>query len=98
MTEYSSLFVVCMGMGVVFFGLISIILLTMGMGSLLQPRPSKGSFHRLNETEEIIFDASSGTDEHHRIWPEIAAILTAVLLEETGMSREDLHLVDIRRL
>ncbi len=38
MVRYDNLFVVLMGMGVVFFGLICIILLTMAMGKVLQPR------------------------------------------------------------
>lgn len=94
MAEYSNLFVVSMGMGVVFFGLISIILLTMAMGCIKAPviSPSGedgGTNGPEKESQAALSPAASPAGT------EIAAIITAVLFAEIGA--EKLQIIDIRK-
>jgi Oxaloacetate decarboxylase, gamma chain. len=94
MVEYSNLFVVLMGMGVVFFGLICIILLTMIMGTVLRPKKSKESAG--NQTGISGMDLQEGPQAGIR--PEILAIITSVLSEEVGTTPYGLNIVNIERL
>lgn len=94
MVEYSNLFVVLMGMGVVFFGLICIILLTMLMGIILRPKESRKAV----ENQTGIREAELPEEPQRGIKPEILAVITSVLSEEVGTTPYGLNIVDIERL
>lgn len=91
MVEYSNLFVVLMGMGVVFFGLICIILLTTIMGVILRPKDTAGN-------QADIKEVKPQEEPQTGIKPEILAIITSVLSEEVGTTPYGLNIVDIERL
>lgn len=91
MVEYSNLFVVLMGMGVVFFGLICIILLTTIMGVILRPKDTA-------ENQASIKEVEPQEEPQAGIKPEILAIITSVLSEEVGTTPYGLNIVDIERL
>ncbi|MCI8295661.1 MAG: OadG family protein [Lachnospiraceae bacterium] len=102
MVRYDNLFVVLMGMGVVFFGLICIILLTMAMGKVLQPRKEltavkeaakgKASLPETAGTDMLAKGSGSG------IRPEILAIITSVLAGEMGVAPFEMNIIDIKRV
>lgn len=100
--KYANLFVVLMGMGVVFFGLICIILLTMVMGKVLQPRKDKASLGGAAEgralpQESMGADAQAG-GSGSKIRPEIPSIITAVLAGEMGAAPFEMNIIDIKRV
>ncbi len=72
MAEYSNLFVVLMGMGVVFFGLICIILLTTVMGMILRPKESR----KIVEDQAGTGGTEVPEEPQRGIKPEILAIIT----------------------
>lgn len=94
--EYSNLFVVLMGMSVVFFGLICIIVLTTLMGMILQPKDTgKQEETPAKEPEEEYAEESEETFGIHR---EILAVILTVLSWETGTSSSKLSIVNIKRI
>lgn len=94
--EYSNLFVVLMGMSVVFFGLICIIVLTTLMGMILQPKDTgKPEETPAKEPEE---EYAEETEETFGIHREILAVILTVLSRETGTSSSKLNIVNIKRI
>lgn len=92
MVEYSNLFVVMMGMGVVFFGLICIIALTMAMGKLLNTGECRG-------IPQTTLEGMPSVSEPELVaGPEIFAVITSVLSEEAGTTPYGLNIVDIKKL
>lgn len=92
MVEYSNLFVVMMGMGVVFFGLICIIALTTAMGKLLHTGTCQGTAQTSMEGKSTV------SEPEQVIGPEIFAVITSVLSEEAGTTPYGLNIVDIKKL
>lgn len=92
MVEYSNLFVVMMGMGVVFFGLICIIVLTTAMGKLLHTGTCQGT------TQTSMEGKSTVSETEQVIGPEIFAVITSVLSEEARTTPYGLNIVDIKKL
>ena len=94
MVEYSKLFVVLFGIGVVFFGLICIIFLTAIMGKIMvslekkNPAPAPAAPAAAPKTAA----APAG------IAPEIIAAITAVLSEEPGISSHGVNITSIKKL
>lgn len=90
MAEYSNLFVVLMGIGVVFFGLTCIVILTIIMGKII----------RIIESSKAVMEATTKdrTDKIEKIKPEIIAIITSVISEEIDISANELNIVDIHKL
>lgn len=90
MAEYSNLFVVLMGIGVVFFGLTCIVILTIIMGKII----------RIIESSKAVMEAPTKdrTDKIEKIKPEIIAIITSVISEEIDISANELNIVDIHKL
>jgi len=93
MVEYSNLFVVLMGMGVVFFGLICIIVLTTIMGKILQPKEQQ----TFAGDQAEIRDSETAEDVQPGLKPEILAIITSVLSEDAGTTPYGLNIVNIER-
>lgn len=92
MVEYSNLFVVMMGMGVVFFGLICIIALTTVMGKMLHSGEDRGKY------ETTVKGMVSVSEPEPAIGPEVFAVITSVLSEEAETTPYGLNIVDIRKL
>lgn len=96
--EYSKLFVVVFGIGVVFFGLICIILLTTLMGKIVgsmktaapaaAPAAAAAAAAAPAPAPVPVLDAS----------PEIIAVITAVLSEDPGISSRGLNITSIKKL
>ena len=93
MVEYSKLFVVLFGMGVVFFGLICIIVLTSIMGKIMvsaekrHPAPAPAAVASPKSTA-----APAG------IAPEIIAAITAALSEDPGISSHGVNITSIKKM
>lgn len=90
MVEYSNVFVVMMGMGVVFFGLISIVVLTMLMGKVLQTGNSQNTAQA--------FTGEGAQEPETGIGPELFAVITSVLSEDAETTPFGLNIVDIRKI
>ena len=90
MVEYSNLFVVLMGLGVVFFGLTCIVFLTLSMGKIMKIIDTPRS--KISENDE------NCTKEIGKVKPEIVAIITSVLSEEIDTSESGLNILDIHKL
>ena len=88
MPEYSSLFVCLMGMGVVFFGLICLIVLTMIMGKIVGGRPAPAA--------PAPVAAAPAAQEGNR--QEIAAAVSAAIAEELGTSITGIRIVSMKKL
>ena len=87
MSEYSMLFVVLMGMGVVFFGLVCIILLVGLMGKIMKanPQPAPAA-------------AGAAKKESAGMQAEILAAITAALSEEVGISSGSVNITSIKKI
>lgn len=96
--EYSKLFVVVFGIGVVFFGLICIIALTSIMGKVMssiaknQPAPAAAAPAAAPAPAPAVPPAPVG------IAPEIIAAITAALSEEPGISSHGVNITSIKKL
>ena len=90
MPEYSSLFVCLMGMGVVFFGLICLIVLTMIMGKIVGGRAAPAV------SAPVPAAAVSAVPEGNR--QEIAAAVSAAIAEELGTSITGIRIVSMKKL
>ena len=94
--EYSKLFVVLFGIGVVFFGLICIIVLTSIMGKIMvalgknapAPAPAAAAPAAAPAPRAPVLDAA----------PEVIAAITAVLAEEPGISSHGVNITSIKKL
>ena len=97
--EYSKFFVVVFGIGVVFFGLICIIVLTMIMGKVMEslnknapvPAPAAAA-PAAAPVARAAAPAPTG------IAPEIIAAITAALSEEPGISSHGVNITSIKKL
>ena len=83
-------FVVLMGMGTVFFGLICIIFLTQIMGKVV------GSSAKPAPAAAAAAPAAAPVAKPQGIQPEIIAAITAVLSEEVGISAS--NIVNIKKI
>ena len=90
MPEYGSLFVCLMGMGVVFFGLICLIVLTMIMGKIVGGRAAPAV------SAPVPAAAVSAVPEGNR--QEIAAAVSAAIAEELGTSITGIRIVSMKKL
>ena len=86
-------FVVLMGMGTVFFGLICIIFLTQIMGKVVG-----GSAKPVSAAASVATPAAASAEaEPEEVKPEILAAITAVLSEESDTSSNGVNIVNIKR-
>ena len=89
--EQNYLFVVLIGMGVVFFGLICIIFLTWLMGVIM-----KGGAKQ--EPVETVPAAPAAAPAPQGMAPELIAVITAVLSEETSIPANQMNIVNIKKI
>ena len=92
--EYSSLFVTLMGIGTVFFGLICIIFLTMGMGAVLKGKEKAPAAAAAAPAAA----APAPAPKPQGLQPEIVAAITAALSEEVGISSRSMNIVNIKKI
>ena len=92
--EYSSLFVTLMGIGTVFFGLICIIFLTMGMGAVLKGKEKATAAAAAAPAAA----APAPAPKPQGLQPEIVAAITAALSEEVGISSRSMNIVNIKKI
>ena len=92
--EYSSLFVTLMGIGTVFFGLICIIFLTMGMGAVLKGKEKAPAAAAAAPAAA----APAPAPKPQGLQPEIVAAITAALSEEVGVSSRSMNIVNIKKI
>ena len=82
-----------MGMGTVFFGLICIIFLTQIMGKVVG-----GSAKPVSAAASVATPAAASAEaEPEEVRPEILAVITAVLSEESDTSSNGINIVNIKR-
>ena len=105
--EYSNLFVVLMGIGTVFIGLICIIVLVTIMSSIIR-KLDKGKNAISSQTANsagnaAISDASSGTGSQAgcvasagKITPELVAAISAVIAEQMGTDVSAIRILSIK--
>ena len=94
MQVYSKLFVVLFGIGVVFFGLICIIVLTSIMGKIMSSIASK----QPAPAPAAAAPAPAAAPAVTGIAPEIIAAITAALSEEPGISSHGINITSIKKL
>ena len=100
MQVYSKLFVVLFGIGVVFFGLICIIVLTAIMGKIMSsmtkdtPAPAPAAV----SAAPAAAPAPAAPAAPAGIAPEIIAAITAALSEEPGISSHGINITSIQKL
>ena len=95
--EYSKLFVVLMGVGTVFFGLICIIVLTMIMGKIMSKITPAAA--PVNET---IAEVKKVAEEHPQqsasgIPTDVVVAIMAALSEEPGISSRGWNITSIKK-
>lgn len=88
MPEYGNLFVCLMGMGVVFVGLICLIVLTMIMGKIVGGRPAPAV--------AVPAAAAPAAPEGNR--QEIAAAVSAAIAEELGTDITGIRILSMKKL
>ena len=97
--EYSKLFVVVFGIGVVFFGLICIIVLTSIMGKIMvalaknAPAPAHAA-----KPAAAPVAAPAAAPAPAGIAPEVIAAITAALSEEPGISSHGINITSIKKV
>lgn len=91
MPEVSNLFVCLMGMGVTFFGLICLILLTMLMGKLV-----RGKQEPTPAVQAAPAPVSAASSEPNR--QEMIAAVSAVLAEELGTDVSAIRILSFRKV
>ena len=95
---YSKLFVVLFGIGVVFFGLICIIVLTMIMGKIMtsiaknQPTPAPAA--AAAAPAPVAAPAAPALDAP----PEVIAAIVAALSEDPGISSHGVNVTSIKKV
>lgn len=89
MPEVSNLFVCLMGMGVTFFGLICLILLTMLMGKLVKSKPEPAS-------APAPAPVPMANTEPNR--QELIAAVSAALAEELGTDVSAIRILSFRKV
>ena len=99
MVEYSKLFVVLFGIGVVFFGLICIIFLTAIMGKIMVSLEKKNPAPAPTAAPAAApRSAAAPAAAPAGIAPEIIAAITAALSEEPGISSHGVNITSIKKL
>ncbi|MBQ2223156.1 MAG: OadG family protein [Oscillospiraceae bacterium] len=96
--EHNLLFVVLMGMGTVFFGLICIIFLTYLMGKVMgavtkSPAPAPAAAAPVATRA-----AAPAPAAPEGIAPEVIAAITAALSEEVGIPSRGVNITNIKKL
>ena len=86
--EYSSLFVCLMGMGIVFFGLICLIVLTMIMGKIVGGRAAPAA--------PAPAAAPAAKPEPNR--QELVAAVSAAIAEELGTDITGIRILSMKKL
>ena len=97
MQVYSKLFVVLFGIGVVFFGLICIIVLTAIMGKIMSSM-TKDTPAPAPAAASAAPAAAPAPAAPAGIAPEIIAAITAALSEEPGISSHGINITSIKKL
>ena len=97
MVEYSKLFVVLFGIGVVFFGLICIIFLTAIMGKIMVSLEKKNPAPAAAPAAAPR-SAAAPAAAPAGIAPEIIAAITAALSEEPGISSHGVNITSIKKI
>ena len=95
--EYSKLFVVLMGIGTVFFGLICIIFLTMIMGKIMSsitPAQQPVKNETLTEVKKV---AEAHPQTSDTLSPAVLAAILAALSEEQGTSSRGWNIISIKK-
>lgn len=95
MNDYSSVFVILMGLGTVFFGLICLIVLTTVMGKVITamtPQKAVATVDPDMPTSPIRFSAGEPRRQ------ELAAAVGAVVAEELGVSVTGIRILSIKKL
>jgi len=98
MVEYSKLFVVLFGIGVVFFGLICIIFLTAIMGKIMVSLEKKNPAPAPAAPAAAPGSAAAPAAAPAGIAPEIIAAITAALSEEPGISSHGVNITSIKKI
>lgn len=88
--EYSNLFVCLMGMGTVFVGLISLVLLVSVMSAIMRKRQKNTQADVAAETAPVQPDQSKK--------PEIMAAIAAAIAEDMGTDISNLRIVSIKKV
>lgn len=97
--EYSKLFVVVFGIGVVFFGLICIIALTTIMGKVMSSiAKNQGAAPVAAAPAAAPAPAPAAPSAPVGIAPEIIAAITAALSDEPGISSHGVNITSIKKL
>lgn len=96
--EYSKLFVVVFGIGVVFFGLICIIALTTIMGKVMSSIAKNQGAAPVAAAPAAAPAPAPAAPAPVGIAPEIIAAITAALSEEPGISSHGVNITSIKKL
>lgn len=87
--EYSNVFVVLLGLGTVFFGLICIVLLCSLMGAICKRKQSENA-NSLNQT--------SGEESPAENRQELIAAISAALAENLGTDITGIRILSVKKL
>ncbi len=96
--EYSKLFVVLMGIGTVFFGLICIIILTIVMGKILSSAAAKAPAAQ-NDTMTAVKKVAEAHPQQTEsgIPTEVLVAIMSALSEEPGISSRGWNITSIKK-
>lgn len=94
MPEISNAFVICLGMGVVFIGLICIILLCKIMSAVCQMAEKKNS----DQTVTTVVSAASAVNQPIENRQEIIAAVSAALAEELGTDVSAIRILSFKKI
>jgi len=102
MVEYSKLFVVLFGIGVVFFGLVCIVALTLIMGKIMgvhkPAAPAAAPAAAPTRAPAPAAAPAAAPAPVAGIAPEIVAVITAALSEDPNISSRGVHITSIKKL
>ena len=94
MNDYSSIFVILMGLGTVFFGLICLIALTTIMGRVLEGRAAP--VPAVPATAPVM--PVPPAPDRGPVRPELAAAIAAAVAEDMGASVTGIRILSMRRV
>ncbi len=94
--DYPHIFVILMGLGTVFFGLICLIVLTTIMGRVLQSRAAPAISAAGRPPVPVPAAAASAAPEPDR--REMAAAIAAAVAEELGTDITGIRILSMRRV
>ena len=98
MVEYSKLFVVLFGIGVVFFGLVCIVALTLIMGKIMGVQKPAAPAAAPTRAPAPAAAPAAAPAPVAGIAPEIVAVITAALSEDPNISSRGVHITSIKKL